>query len=213
MTWNSESDFFRIVIVEDNLELRRSYELILNSFEDFSVINTYETCEEAIRQLGKDRPDLVLIDLTLPGMNGIEGTARIRKANPSIKVLVITVHDDSEHVFDALCAGAGGYITKDLNQNDLLFSVRQVFEGGAPMSPKIANLIIRSFHRNPETPLTERETDVLKNLAKGKTYEYIARDLNISKDTVKTHIKHIYEKLQVNNKSDALIKARRDNLV
>jgi DNA-binding NarL/FixJ family response regulator len=213
MKTENSNQFYRIVIIEDNDELRETYELLIKSFEDFNVVNTYSNCEEAIKKLQKDSPDLILIDLSLPGMNGIEGTMRIRKINPAIKVLVITVHDDYEHVFDALCAGAIGYITKDLNQNDLMIAINQVLSGGAPMSPKIANLIIKSFHRNPETPLTERETDVLKQLAKGKTYDYIARDLFISKDTVKTHIKHIYDKLQVSNKSDALIKARKDNLV
>ena len=209
----NNDQFSRIVIIEDNQELRDTYEQLIKGFEDFDVVNKYSNCEEAIKRINKDDPDLILIDLSLPGMNGIEGTTRIKKLKPKVKVLVITVHDDSEHVFDALCAGAIGYITKDLTQNTLIFAIRQVLDGGAPMSPKIANLIIKSFHRNPQTPLTDRETDVLKHLAKGKTYDYVARDLSISKDTVKTHIKHIYEKLQVSNKSEALLKARKDNLV
>lgn len=186
---------------------------MVKSFEDFTVVNTYANCEDALKKLGKDNPDLILIDLSLPGMNGIEGTSKIRKINRDVKILVVTVHDDSEHVFKALCAGAIGYVTKDLNHNDLISAIKQALDGGAPMSPKIATLIIKSYHRNPETPLTERETDVLKQLASGKTYDYIARDLGVSKDTVKTHIKHIYDKLQVNNKSEAVIKARKDNLV
>lgn len=205
--------FYRIVIIEDNSELRSTYEQSINTFEDFYVASTYSNCEDAVKKIAKDKPDVILMDLSLPGMNGIEGTIRIKKILPSVKILVITVHDDSEHVFDALCAGAIGYVTKDLNQNELINVINQTLSGGAPMSPKIAALIIKSFHRNPETPLTERETEVLKNLAMGKTYDYIARDLEISKDTVKTHIKHIYDKLQVTNKSDALNKARRDNLV
>jgi DNA-binding NarL/FixJ family response regulator len=210
---DNSHQFYRIIIIEDNTELRETYEQMIRSFEDYQVVGAYDTCEEAIKRLNKDKPDLVLIDLSLPGMNGIEGTLRIKKINPAIKVLVVTVHDDNEHVFDALCAGAIGYITKDVNQSDMIFAIKQVLAGGSPMSPRIATMIIKSFHRNPQTPLTERETDVLKDLAKGKTYDYIARDLSISKDTVKTHIKHIYEKLQVNNKSDALIKARKDHLV
>lgn len=209
----NENEFYRIVIIEDNHDLREAYETIIRSFEDFTVVNSYSTCEEALKKISKDRPDLVMIDLTLPGINGIEGTIRIKKINPQIKVLVITVHDDSDHVFDSLCAGAIGYITKDFNHNELITVLNQVMSGGAPMSPKIASMIIRSFHKNPKTPLTDRETDVLKQLAVGKTYEYIAKDLLISRDTVKTHIKHIYEKLQVNNKSEALLRARKDNLV
>lgn len=204
---------YRIVIIEDNNDLRDAYEALIKSFEDFTVVNTYSNCEDALKKLSKDNPDLILIDLSLPGMNGIEGTGKIRKINRDVKILVVTVHDDHEHVFQALCAGAIGYVTKDLNHNDLISAIKQALEGGAPMSPKIATLIIKSYHRNPETPLTERETDVLKQLASGKTYDYIARDLGVSKDTVKTHIKHIYDKLQVTNKSEAVIKARKDNLV
>ncbi len=205
--------FYRIVIIEDNDELRETYRVLIDGCQDFSVINTYSNCEDAIKNLRRDCPDLIIVDLSLPGINGIEGTRRIKRIDPSIKVLVVTVHDDSQHVFDALCAGAIGYITKDLNQNDLVFAINQVLSGGSSMSPRIATLIIKSFHRNPDTPLTDRETDVLKQLANGKTYDYIARDLVISKDTVKTHLKHIYEKLQVSNKSEALIKARKDHLV
>jgi DNA-binding NarL/FixJ family response regulator len=153
------------------------------------------------------------MDLTLPGMDGVEGINKIKRKMPSIKVVVLTVHDDPENVFKAFCAGAVGYITKDSNHTQLLNAINQVFTGGAPMSPKIALLIINSFHKNPKSPLTERETDVLKTLAQGKTYDYIAKELLISKDTVKTHIKHIYDKLHVSNKSDAVIKAREDKLV
>jgi DNA-binding NarL/FixJ family response regulator len=123
------------------------------------------------------------------------------------------VHDDSTHVFEALCGGAIGYLTKDSNHLEILNAVNQVFAGGAPMSAKIANMIVRSFHINPQSPLTERETQVLQQLAQGKTYDYIAQTLFVSRDTIKTHIRHIYEKLQVDNKSDAVIKARNQNYV
>ncbi len=153
LTTNMNSDqFSRIVIIEDNQELRETYEQLIKGFEDFNVVSKYSNCEDAIKRISKDDPDLVLIDLSLPGMDGIEGTSRIKKLKPKVKVLVITVHDDSEHVFDALCAGAIGYITKDLTQSTLVFAIRQVLDGGAPMSPKIANMIIKSFHRNPQTP-------------------------------------------------------------
>ena len=213
MRAGSADNVQRIVIIEDNDELRQTYERLINSVDDIEVVNTYSSCEEALKKIDKDSPDLILIDLSLPGMSGIEGTIRIRKINPDIKVLINTVHDDSDHVFDAFCAGAIGYITKDPDQNDLIHAIKQALSGGAPMSPKISNLMIKSFHRNPETPLTDRETAVLNHLAQGKTYSYIATDMAISKDTVKTHIKHIYDKLHVNNKSEALERARKDNLV
>lgn len=211
MSWNNK--FYRIVIIEDNDELRTTYEQLINSVEDFTVVRAYSNCEDAIKNMPRDKPDLILVDLSLPGMNGIEGTQRMKRINPGVKVLVLTVHDDFEHVFNALCAGAIGYIIKDLNHQDLIFSINQALAGGAPMSPVIATMIIKSFHRNPRSPLTPRETDVLKQLAKGRTYDYIAVELEISKDTVKTHIKHIYDKLQVNSKSEALLKARKEKLV
>lgn len=206
-------DVNRIVIVEDNTDLRTAYESIISTSEEFEVVKSYADAESALKKLKKDAPDLVMMDLTLPGMSGMEAIARVKKLLPKAKILVVSVHDDHEHVFEALCAGANGYINKDVNAAELISSIRQVLSGFASMSPRIATLIIESYHRNPNSPLTSRETDVLKSLGSGKTYDYIGKELNISKDTVKTHIKHIYEKLQVTNKSDALIKARKDNLV
>lgn len=206
-------DVNRIVIVEDNTDLRTAYESIISSSEEFEAVKSYADAESALKKLKKDAPDLVMMDLTLPGMSGMEAIARVKKLLPKAKILVVSVHDDHEHVFEALCAGANGYINKDVNAAELISSIRQVLSGFASMSPRIATLIIESYHRNPNSPLTSRETDVLKSLGSGKTYDYIGKELNISKDTVKTHIKHIYEKLQVTNKSDALIKARKDNLV
>lgn len=208
-----EENFYRIVIIEDNQELRALYEEMIRSDDGLEVVGSYSSCEESLKRFPKDNPDLVIIDLTLHGMSGIEGIGKLRKISPKLKILVLTVHDDNEHVFEALCAGAIGYLTKDANHNELIHAILQTLAGGAPISPKIANLIITSFHRNQNSPLTDRETQVLQQLAKGKTYDYIAVDLSISRDTVKTHVKHIYEKLQVGNKSEALIKARKDHLV
>lgn len=202
-----------IVIIEDNAELRNVYSLILNNVSHYKVVATYESCDDALKELPKLKPDLVIIDLTLPGMSGITGISKIKKMMPSTKVMVVTVHDDHESVFKAFSSGAIGYLTKDADPHDLIRAVDQVFAGGAPMTPKIATMIISSFHTNPNTPLTERETDVLRQLSQGKSYDYIAAELHVTRDTVKTHIRHIYEKLQVNNKSEAVIKARKDNLV
>ena len=211
---NYNHDYIRrIVIVEDNDDLRGAYEMIIRGLEEYSVVAAYSNCEDALKRLVKDNPDLIMMDLSLPGMSGLDGITKIKRKMPSVKVIVLTVHDDSESVFKAFCAGAIGYITKDSNHTQLISALESVFTGGAPMSPKIAVMIINSFHKNPKSPLTERETDVLKSLAQGKTYDYIAKELGISKDTVKTHIKHIYEKLHVSNKSDAVIKAREDRLV
>ncbi|HNP78248.1 MAG: response regulator transcription factor [Cyclobacteriaceae bacterium] len=202
-----------VTLIEDNVELRTSYALILKGVGGYKIIGEYDSCEAALKNIEKDIPDIILIDLTLPGMNGISGITRIKKLLPAVRIVVITVHDEPDFVFNALCAGAIGYLTKDSSYEQILSAINEVFDGGAPMSAKIASMVIKSFHVNPRSPLTERETDVLKQLAQGKTYDYIADTLFISKDTVKTHIRHIYEKLQVDNKSDALIKARKDSLV
>lgn len=206
-------DLKRIVIVEDNDDLRNAYEMIISGLADYTVVATYSNCEDSLKRITKDCPDLLLIDLTLPGMSGLEGIVRYKKLLPKLKVIVLSVHDDSDNVFNAFCSGASGYITKDSNHQQLVAAINEVFTGGAPMTPRIASMIIQSFHKNPQSPLTSRETEVLKSLAQGKTYDYIAKDLYITKDTVKTHIRHIYEKLHVTNKSEAVIKARKDNLV
>jgi DNA-binding NarL/FixJ family response regulator len=203
----------QIIIIEDNAELRSIYSMVLATVGGYDVISTYNSCEDAIKDLTKTKPDLAIVDLTLPGMSGISGIYKIKKILPDIKVMVVTVHDDHESVFSSFCAGAIGYLTKDADPQDLIKAVEQVFAGGAPMTPKIASMIISSFHTNPRTPLTDRETDVIRQLSQGKSYDYIAAALSITRDTVKTHIRHIYEKLQVNNKSEAVIKARKDNLV
>ncbi|HYG04227.1 MAG TPA: response regulator transcription factor, partial [Chryseosolibacter sp.] len=197
----------RIVIVEDNKELREAYTLILGSLTDYAVTNAYNDCETCIKHLGKDCPHLIIMDLNLPGMNGIAGIVKIKKLEPRTNILVVTINDDSENVFDALCAGAIGYMTKDAIHDELIPAVERIFRGSAPMSAKIATMIVKSFHLNPKSPLTDRETAVLRKLAEGKTYDYIAQELHVTRDTVKTHIRHIYEKLQVDNKSEAVIKA------
>lgn len=202
-----------VTLIEDNVELRTTYALILKGVGGYKIIGEYDSCEAALKNIEREVPDIILIDLTLPGMNGISGITRIKKLLPAVRIVVITVHDEPEFVFNALCAGAIGYLTKDSSFEQILSAINEVFDGGAPMSAKIASMVIKSFHVNPRSPLTERETDVLKQLAQGKTYDYIADTLFISKDTVKTHIRHIYEKLQVDNKSDAVIKARKNSLV
>lgn len=203
----------KIVIVEDNESIRHGYHLIINSNPMYNVVNTYDTCEKAIRNLKKDSPEIILMDLQLPGMSGIAGIAEIKKRNPQIKIVVITVFEESSKVFEALCAGAIGYITKSADHNEILDAIHEVLNEGAPMSAKIANMVVRSFQRNYNTPLSKRETQVLELLSRGATYQAISDDLHVSIETVKSHIKHIYSKLHVNNKTDALKTAKRDNLI
>ena len=197
----------KILIIEDNKDLSKAYQLILNKVDRYKVVGAFFTCEDAFRNLDKLSPDLVLMDLELPGINGIEGIKQIRKTNSNIKIIVLTVHDD-KRVLDALSAGAIGYITKKSNHHELIKAIDSALSGGSPLSDEITSLIVKSFHTNLDSPLTSRETEVLKKLAQGKTYNYISDELSITYETVKTHIKHIYWKLDVDNKSDAVIKAR-----
>jgi DNA-binding NarL/FixJ family response regulator len=203
----------RVLIVEDDEEIRNSFSLIVSSSQKFMVVNAYGNCEDAIDNLQRDKPEIVLMDIELPGMNGIKGTKIIRDKYPSAEVIMVTVYEDSELVFEALKAGASGYITKSANYMELLTALEEIIRGGAPMSSRIARMVIDNFHVNPNSPLTKRETEILQLISEGKTYTQISEELFISKETAKTHIKNIYSKLQVNTKSEAIAKANQDKLI
>lgn len=203
----------RVLLIEDDAEIRASFTLIVNSSANFQVVNSYPSCEDAIKHLNSDRPDYILMDIELPGMNGIKGTKYIKDRNPHIEIVMVTVYEDSDLVFEALKAGASGYITKSANHTELLNALDEIIRGGAPMSSKIARLVIENFHINPNSPLTKRETEILSLISEGKTYTQISEELFISKETAKTHIKNIYAKLQVNCKSEALAKAAMEKLI
>ncbi|MFN3404506.1 MAG: response regulator [Cytophagaceae bacterium] len=203
----------RIVIIEDNNEVRESLELLLKDSDDYLVINTYPNCENAIPQIQKDLPHLILMDIDLPGINGVEGTKRIKKIIPEVLILMITVIEDNETVFEALCAGAIGYLSKSAEEKRILHAITDAFSGGAPMSSNIAKKVVESFHRNFNTPLTDRETEVLTLLSENKSYADISTLLFITKDTVKFHIRNIYQKLQVNNKADAIEMANKNRWI
>jgi DNA-binding NarL/FixJ family response regulator len=203
----------RVLIVEDDQEIRNSFVTIVNSSSNFVVINAYGSCEDAIKHMNSDRPDYVLMDIELPGINGIKGTKVIKDKYPNVEIVMVTVYEDSDLVFEALKAGASGYITKSANYMELLAALDEISRGGAPMSSKIARLVIDNFHINPNSPLTKRETEILQLISEGKTYTQISEELFISKETSKTHIKNIYAKLQVNCKSEALAKAAMEKLI
>ena len=203
----------RIVIIEDNKDIREAFTLLLNLRDDFSVVNAYSNCEDALKNIEDDAPHIVLMDIDLPGMSGIEGTKIIKKNLPSANIIIITVFENGKTVFDALCAGATGYLTKNSDKDRLMSAIDEVIKGGAPMSSKIARLVVQSFQKNMNSPLTVRETEILSQIAEGKSYTNIADTIFISKETVKYHIKNIYIKLQVNNKADAIKRANEDRLI
>lgn len=197
----------QVVIIEDNAPVRQGFAAVIQHAGHYDVAGQYDTCEAALRQLDHDRPDLVLMDLDLPGMSGIEGTERIKRRFPDCIVLIMTVFEDSDKVFQSLCAGAGGYLVKNTRADTLLAGMAEALAGGAPMSLHIASLVVKSFARRHDSPLSAREQQVLQGIAQGKTYTKIAAELFIDKETVRSHIRRIYQKLEVNNKSDALRKA------
>ena len=203
----------RITIIEDNAVIREGFAAVIGSSPDYQVCGQYASCEEALKKLAEDLPDLVLMDIDLPGINGIEGTILIKKRLSECIVLIITVLEDSDKVFRSLCAGAGGYIVKNSDTDNIVKSISEAFSGGAPMSLHIARMVVRSFNPQQDSPLSEREKDVLPGIAEGKTYSKIALDLFISKETVRTHIKNIYQKLAVSNKAEALKVAGGNNWI
>lgn len=204
----------KIVIVEDNKAVKDGYELIINSYPKYQVVKTYIRAEDAIRNYKRDLPDIVFMDIDLPGMDGITGIKKIKKIDASVNIIVITVFEDSTLVFDALCAGAQGYIIKSANHRELIEAMEEIIErGGAPMSPQIARMVVGSFQRNPNSPLSARETEILASLASGKTYKDTAEDHNIGIETVKSHVKNIYSKLQARSKTEAIKIARAQSLI
>lgn len=203
----------RVLLVEDDTEIRNSFSLIVTSSQKFTVVGAYGSCEEAIENISRDKPEIVLMDIELTGINGIVGTKLIKDKNPHIDIIMVTVYEDSELVFEALKAGASGYITKSANYLELLTALEEIIKGGAPMSSRIARMVIDNFHVNPNSPLTKRETEILQLISEGKTYTQISEELFISKETAKTHIKNIYSKLQVNSKSEAIAKANLEKLI
>lgn len=193
-----------IVIIEDNSKIRDAFAEVIDSTGKYIVTGRYSNCEAAIAGLKEDQPEVVLMDIDLPGMSGIEGTAKIKKLHPKCIVLIITVYQDSEKVFQSLCAGASGYLVKNANTEAIIHNIDEALAGGAPMTLNIAKMVVQSFARQHDSPLSDRETEVLKGISQGKSYSKIALDLFISGDTVRSHIKNIYQKLAVNSKAEAL---------
>jgi DNA-binding NarL/FixJ family response regulator len=202
-----------VSMVEDDDEIRENISILINGNPGFKCISTFRDCETAIKEIPKDPPDVILMDISLPGMTGIEGVRRLREKMPDIDIIMLTVHKDDDLVFQSLCSGACGYLMKNTSPARIIEAIKEVHEGGAPMSTNIARRIVTSFHPAPQTLLTSRETDVLTQLCKGQSYKMIAETLFISEETIHFHIKNIYKKLQVHSKSEAVAKALKEKLV
>jgi DNA-binding NarL/FixJ family response regulator len=208
----------KILIVEDQRDLREGLQTLINFTPGFQCRGAFRTMEEALARVRSERPDVVLTDIGLPGIDGIEGIRRLKQMDPELLILVLTVYDDNERIFDALCAGACGYLLKQTEPSELLKSLREAATGGAPMSPEVAARVIRLFRevRPPERvdyDLTPHELRLLRLLVDGHNYVTAAEELKISYNTIKFHVRNIYDKLQVHSKSEAVAIAMRDRLV
>jgi DNA-binding NarL/FixJ family response regulator len=201
----------KIIIYEDNNALRESLQVLLNGLDKFHVVGSFGDCLAVENQVRTLKPDIVLMDIDMPGRNGIVGVGLVKKTDPSVETLMLTVFDDNDKVFQALCAGASGYLLKKTPPHKILEAIEELYEGGAPMTPSIARKVLTLFPRTPTInheleKLTPREQEVLHSLAEGNSYKMIADVLSISVETVRTHIKRIYEKLHVHSVSEAIAK-------
>lgn len=203
----------KVVIIEDNEPLNDVFREIINTSPEFKVVGSYLNAESALHYFKDDLPDIVLMDIELPGINGIQCTREIKKISPKTIIIMVTVYENSETVFDALCAGATGYLTKNATSDKLLNALKEAISGGAPMSINIAKMVVQSFQKSPHSILTERETQVLTMLSQGSSYKSIALEYEISVNTIKYHIKNIYDKLQVHSKEEAIKEASNRRLI
>jgi DNA-binding NarL/FixJ family response regulator len=200
-----------VSIVEDSDKFRETLARVLNRAEGFRCISHYPNAEDALKALPQDKPDVVLMDINLPGMNGVECVRQLKQAIPTIQVMMLTVYEDTENIFNALTAGATGYMLKRTSRDELLDAIREVHRGGSPMTTHIARKVVQSFQRAapaaaPTEMLSPREQEVLDCLAQGFLYKEIAEKLSISYETVHTYIRRIYEKLQVRTRTEAVAK-------
>ena len=200
-----------VVLIEDYALVLESFTKIINLTKDFEVIEGFTNCEDALERIDKLNPDFVLVDITLPGMTGIEGIKRIKAILPSVTIIVVSVHENSKFVFEALCAGAVGYVTKSSGQEKLIEALYQAKMGGAPMSINIARMVVESFQKQYFNDLTDKENEVLNLLSEGKSYASIGENLNVSINTIKFHVRNIYEKLHVSNKNELINLLKRNN--
>ena len=209
----------RVVIFEDNRSLREGLSALIGGTFGFECTGAFPNCNHLLKNIEMSKPDVVLMDIEMPGLNGIEAVAIIKEEYPDVKILMETIFDDDEKIFNSICAGAEGYILKNTSPAEIMQAIREIYEGGSPMTPSIANRVLKMVKEKPETGMKEafdlspREIEILSFLVKGMSYKMIAASCYISIETVNVHIKNIYKKLQVHSKSEAVAKAIRGRIV
>ncbi|MCC7401385.1 MAG: response regulator transcription factor [Chitinophagaceae bacterium] len=213
---NFEPMAIRIIIFEDNDRLRESLTYLLRSMDNYEVVGDYNNCSDANTITRVYQPDVVLMDIDMPGESGINGVSLVKEARPQTAVIMYTVFEDDEKLFQCLCAGANGYLLKKISPDKLFNAITEVMEGGAPMSPSIAAKVLGTFQKKKtinQYDLSERESEVLNLLSRGFSSKIIASELSISFETVRSHLKNIYQKLHVNCGKEAIAKALKEHIV
>lgn len=209
----------RVAIFEDNRNLREGLFNLLETSDQFTCVGAFAHCERVVENIKETQPDVILMDIELPTVNGIEAVRLIREKYPDVKILMETIFEEDEKIFQSICNGAQGYILKNTPPEEILEAIREIYEGGAPMSPIIASKVLRMFKSNLSNQkdssfnLSSREKEILKCLVEGMSYKMIADTCFISADTVNGHIKNIYKKLQVHSKGEAVAKAIKGKIV
>ncbi|HET6769822.1 MAG TPA: response regulator transcription factor [Chitinophagaceae bacterium] len=209
----------KVVIFEDNRSLREGLAAMIGGTPGFACSGAFPNCNNLLKNISQTKPDVVLMDIEMPGINGIEAVAMIKEEFPEIKILMETIFDDDEKIFNSICAGAEGYILKHTTPAEIMEAITEIHDGGSPMTPSIANRVLKMVKVRPESgrkesfDLSTREKEILTCLVKGMSYKMIADTCFISIETVNVHIKNIYKKLHVHSKSEAVAKAIKGRIV
>jgi DNA-binding NarL/FixJ family response regulator len=220
-----KSPKIRVAVFDDNEDRRMSLKYLIGMLPDMDFVGKFPDARDAVSKVEQSKPDVILMDIEMPGVTGIEAVSEIKKAFPNVSILMQTIFDDESMIFDALKAGASGYLLKKGTPEKVIEGVREAYQGGAPMSPAIASKVLSFFRNMPVTAqvkeestndnygLTSRQKQILTELVNGKSYKMIAASMNISYNTVNTHIRHVYEKLHVHSLGEAVAKALRERIV
>ncbi len=209
----------KVAIFEDNSSLRKSLYQLINGSEGYTCVGAFEDCLDLLKNIEETKPDVVLMDIQMPGVNGIEAVAMLREKYPGLKILMQTIFEDNEKIFHSILAGASGYILKSTSPARILDFIRETYEGGGPMSPSVATKVLKMMAAQSPSAimhtfdLSQREKEILSCLVKGMSYKLIADACFISIDTVRGHIRSIYEKLHVHSKGEAIATAIRSKIV
>lgn len=214
------NSIIKIMIVEDNRFIRTGWEAVIQANKRFNLVGSFSDCETAFNSDAPQKTDLVLMDIGLPGISGIEGVKYLKEKFPKILIVMCTVHEDNEEIFQAICSGAVGYLTKRTSPDELLKSLIDAYNGGSPMTPSVARKVISSFQNiNPDVEakkiieLNEREQQILSLMTQGKSYNAIADEVYLSIDGVYYHIRHIYEKLHVHSRAEAVAEGLKKRII